>query len=161
MDKSDFDDIQRFIDVEERRIFSKEVIDEARQPQNMARLEDADGKGVEEGLCGDSMEFYIKIASGKIVRASFLTDGCGPTIACGSRLTRHIEGSSIAQALEFTPSSLEKLLGGLPDNHRHCAALAVMALRKAIRDYLNRSGKNSAADSNQSSRSQRKTEVQK
>lgn len=161
MDDPDYDDIQRFIDEAEERMFSKEVIEEARKPCNMARLEDADGKGVEEGLCGDSMEFYIKIASGKIVRASFFTDGCGPTIACGSRLTRHIEGLPIAQALEFDPSSLEKLLGQLPDEHRHCATLAVMSLRKAIRDYLNRSRMNPGDSPLASSCARSKTEVKK
>lgn len=161
MGNMDLDDIQRFIDEKEERSFSKEVIEEARKPSNMARLEDADGKGVEEGLCGDSMEFYIKVVSGKIARASFFTDGCSPTIACGSRLARYVEGLPIAQALEFKPSSLEKLLGGLPDDHRHCATLAVISLRKAIRDYLSRPRMNPTANSMESSCSQSKTEVKK
>jgi len=157
----DSDDVQRFVDEAEGRLFSKEIIEEARNPHNMARLEDFDGKGVEEGLCGDSMEFYIKVDSGKISRASFFTDGCGPTIACGSRLTRYVKGSSIAKAQEFSPSSLEKLLGGLPDDHRHCAALAVASLRKAIRDYLNRQRQDPTANTVKSSCFHVENEVKK
>lgn len=130
--------ISRIIEAEDSKIYSQEVIDEFRNPSNVGRMEDADGVGIADGLCGDSMEMYIKVENGRISRCTFFTDGCGATIACGSRLTRFVEGLEVDEAASVRPSDLISLLCGLPADHEHCATLAVMALRNAIRDFRKR-----------------------
>lgn len=126
--------IMTILDAEDARIYSKEVVAEFKNPANVGTLEDADGRGVADGLCNDTLEICIKIAEGKIARCVFFTDGCGATIACGSRLTRKAVGMSLEDALAIRPEDLIDELGGLPDDHRHCATLAVIALRNAIRN---------------------------
>ena len=90
--ESDLDElvqnIMTILDAEDARIYSKEVIAEFKDPANVGTLEDADGIGVADGLCNDTMEICIKIEEGRIARCMFWTDGCGATIACGSRLTK-------------------------------------------------------------------------
>jgi NifU-like protein involved in Fe-S cluster formation len=66
--------------------------------------------------------------------ARFQTYGCGPAIACGSMLTVLIIGRSIAEARSLSAAHLVKALDGLPDDKRHCADLAISALRDALKD---------------------------
>ena len=135
-ENEDFDssvaDIQRMIMEAVRARYSKKVIEEANNPKNVGRMGDPDGCGVIHGPCGDTMEFYLKVNDGKIERILFMTDGCGPTIACGSMVTSMVSGKELDKAAAITQMDLIDALDGLPDEHRHCAKLAVDTLREAI-----------------------------
>lgn len=137
--KSDFDkfieEIQNEIIEEEKAIYSEKVIMEANNPKNVGRMTDPDAFGILDGSCGDTMEFYLKINDDKISDINFMTNGCGATIACGSMLTTMVKGKSIEHAISITKDDLITILDGLPKENLHCAALAVGALRKAIRNY--------------------------
>lgn len=122
------------LEQEDAKIYSQEVINEFRNPANIERMSDPDGHGVGDGICGDSMEIYVKVREGRIERCTFFTDGCGATIACGSRLTRFVTGMTLEDAMAIKPADLVSLLNGLPEEHVHCASLTVLALRNAIRD---------------------------
>lgn len=132
------ENISRILEEGYAQTYSPEVIAEFRNPANVGLLEDADGKGVADGLCNDTIEMYIKVRNRRIVACTFMTDGCGATIACASRLTRFVKGMAVDEAMMVTPNDLISLLNGLPEEHRHCAALAVLALRNAIRDHRSR-----------------------
>jgi len=121
------------LEEEDSRIYSRKVIEEFRNPSNVGVIEDCDGHGLADGLCNDTMEIYLKLEGDNIVKCSFITDGCCATIACGSKLTRIATGKTLAQAATVSPKELIKSLDGLPDDHVHCASLAVIALRNAIR----------------------------
>jgi NifU-like protein involved in Fe-S cluster formation len=43
--------------------------------------------------------------------------------------------NKLEKALKISSSDILRALGGLPENFVHCAALAEMTLRAAIRDY--------------------------
>jgi nitrogen fixation NifU-like protein len=118
--------------------YSPKVIREFRNPSNLAHMDDPDGQGISDGLCGDTMMVYLKIEDGMISRCTFETDGCGATVACGSMLTRIAEGLSLENATGIDPEQLLSALDGLPDGHRHCATLAVIALKNAVRDFVKR-----------------------
>jgi nitrogen fixation NifU-like protein len=83
------------------------------------------------------MEIYLRLGDerieGEIIKeASFMSDGCGPSIACGSMLTTMVRGISLAEAGKIKPQDLLAALGGLPPETTHCAYLAVDTLREAI-----------------------------
>ena len=78
---------------------------------------------------------FLKINNDMITKASFMTDGCGPTIACGNKLTSLVTNMSLDEAKAITPKDLEDALDGLPEAHKHCALLAVNTLRKALAEY--------------------------
>jgi len=128
--------LQREMDDEAREAYSELAIREANDPQNVGRMEHPDGFASVDGWCGDNMEMYFKVSEGKLSNVTFWTDGCGSTIACGSRLTAMAVGMEVEEALGLTAKQLIDSLGGLPQENRHCAALAVGTLKKALRHYL-------------------------
>ena len=124
--------LQEAIREREEALYSARVLAEARQPYNMAVTGYADAYGLVFGPCGDTMEFFLLLDGPQIKKATFMTDGCGPTVACGSMLSRMVEGMSLDQALAIEPEALILALDGLPAEHVHCATLAVNTLREAL-----------------------------
>ncbi|GAH82451.1 unnamed protein product, partial [marine sediment metagenome] len=88
-----------------------------------------------EGPCGDTMQFFLKIKDGMIEKANFITDGCGPSVAAGCQTTLLIKGKSIDVAENLTAEDIDNALRGLPEDHKHCAELAVRTLQRAIMKY--------------------------
>ena len=133
---SEFDRFVRWLEQkageDARDAFSDTVVREFFDPVNLERLAAPDAHAIYTGPCGDTMEIYLLLDGETIEHASFMTDGCGPTLACGSMLTKMVKGMSLWQASEFEPKQLLDALGGLPEENAHCADLAVMTLRKAI-----------------------------
>ncbi|MCK4367297.1 MAG: iron-sulfur cluster assembly scaffold protein [Thermoplasmata archaeon] len=136
--KSDLDkfveEVQKEIDRKEAETYSKRVIEEYRNPKNIGQMEDPDGAAKFKGPCGDTMEVYLKVEGGRIKYICFFTDGCGPSIACGSMLTQMARGRTLDGAADLSKEELIEVLGGLPDESLHCAELAVTTLRKALED---------------------------
>ena len=130
-------EIQKLIDAEEEKIFSKKVIRECRNPQNIGRMTEPEGFGIVTGPCGDTMEFYINIENGRIGDIRFMTDGCGASIACGSMTTRLARGKTVEEVMKITSRNILDALDGLPEKNIHCARLAADTLQKALRKYLN------------------------
>jgi len=116
-------------------LLSDRFIDHANQPRNMGTLDNADGAARGVGTCGDIITVFLSI------RNHFITDirqnpqGCTYTVACGSALSELVKGKRLPAALEITPEDVAKELGGLPEDHMHCAALAVNTLGEAIDDF--------------------------
>ncbi|MHA1265398.1 MAG: iron-sulfur cluster assembly scaffold protein [Candidatus Helarchaeota archaeon] len=143
--KSSDEEFERFINELQEEIyqdeikdFSRKIVEEYHHPKNWGRMQDADTYAIYKGPCGDTQEIYLKITGKIITKATFVTDGCGPTVACGSKLTTLITNKSIYEAKAITPEDLDKALDGLPEDHKHCALLAVTTLRKAIENILDR-----------------------
>lgn len=103
-----------------------------KNPHNLGILSSPDGYANPVGECGESIELFLYIDEDKIKHACFLPHGCGFTIACGSVLTEMVEGSSLDDAFDLTPEQIEQALGGLPEDHKHCAALAARTIKDAI-----------------------------
>jgi len=120
---------------EQEKIYSKKVIAEFNDPKNLGRMADSDALGIVNGTCGDTIEIYIKVEDEKITEISFMTDGCGATIASASMLTRMAKGKTLAEANSISGDNLIFELDGLPDEHMHCPHLAVAALRKAVLNF--------------------------
>lgn len=130
------DDLQKLILADARNIYSETVVQHAMDPRNLGVMHDADGFARETGSCGDTMEIWIKVSSDTIARATFMTDGCGPSIASGSMVTEMAKGKSIGEARKITQADVLNALGGLPDESKHCALLATNTIKAAIRDYF-------------------------
>ena len=87
------------------------------------------------GPCGDTVEIYLKVENGTINQVSFMTDGCGATIACGSMITKMVKGRKITEVSNITEEDLTKALDGLPEDNEHCAKLLVNTMKVAVLDY--------------------------
>lgn len=136
---TDFDrlvaELQREITEQARALYSAKVIDEFYHPKNLGRMPAPDASGIVHGWCGDTMEIYLRLNGARIEEATFMTDGCGPTVACGSVLTTMVTEMSLEEAGGITPENLIAALDGLPEESLHCAELAVSTLREAIANY--------------------------
>jgi nitrogen fixation NifU-like protein len=126
------DDLQQQIIEEARAVYPDKVIEAFYNPKNLGRMTEPNVQGIVHGWCGDTMEIYLRLNGERIEQASFMTDGCGPTVACGSTLTTMVQGLSLQEAGRITPEDLLDALGGLPAESAHCAELAVNTLREAI-----------------------------
>jgi nitrogen fixation NifU-like protein len=135
-DEKDFDrmvkELQREIAEQEQAVYSAKVIEEVHNPRNIGRMSQPDARGLVHGWCGDTMEIYLRLNGERIEEATFMIDGCGPSVACGSMLTRMVIGMSLEEASEVRPENLLDALDGLPEESDHCAELAVSTLQNAI-----------------------------
>ena len=112
------------------------LAEHARNPRNMEIPENYNGFGLNDGYCGDMMCVWVLVEEGMLKCATFNTDGCGHSIACGSMATEMARGKTLEEVGELTPDKIIDALGGLPEDHIHCASLAAATLQLAIADYL-------------------------
>ncbi len=98
-------------------------------------MDNPDGYGRRTGVCGDSVEIFLKIRNSTVESVSYLVDGCINTHACCNTVARLSEGKSIENAWGITPEKVIDYLETLPPDHAHCAELAVGALYLALSTY--------------------------
>lgn len=123
-------------------MYNDKVMDHFMNPHNVGEIEDADGIGTYGSpVCGDMMQISIKVEDDKIIDAKFKTFGCGSAIASSSVATDMIIGMTIDEALDLTNKQIINELGGLPAVKVHCSVLADHAIKSAIYDYAQKTGK--------------------
>ena len=126
------------IHVEDHIIGNKSFSAKARQliesPENIGRLENPDASGKILGWCGDTMQIDLRLTDDIIQEARFTTDGCEATIACGCMITQMVRSKTLTEVQQITPKDLIAALEGLPEDHEHCAELAINTLREAIKN---------------------------
>jgi nitrogen fixation NifU-like protein len=79
--------LQREIEEKERALYSARVLEQVRNPQHLGRMEAPDVQAAVTGGCGDTIEIYLRLHGSTIQKATFVTDGCGPSVACGNMLS--------------------------------------------------------------------------
>ncbi|MBN1536521.1 MAG: P-loop NTPase [Anaerolineales bacterium] len=107
--------------------------------ENLGCFETPDARAKFKGWCGDSMQIDLLLAGDVIREARFMTDGCGATIAAGSMVTTLARSKSLTEAMQIMPEDVLTALDGLPEDHKHCAELAVNTLRETIKTALENS----------------------
>jgi nitrogen fixation NifU-like protein len=128
--------LERQVMKQARAVYSDKVIQEFRNLKNVGRMPAPDACGIVHGWCGDTMEICPRLDGERIEQATFMTDGCWPTVACGSVLTQMVTGISLAETVKIEPEDLIAILDGLPEENAHCAELAVNTLREAIANRI-------------------------
>jgi nitrogen fixation NifU-like protein len=113
--------------------YSSIVSDHFLNPRNAGEMDRPDAEG-RAGTpdAGPFVVIQVRIRDDRVEAVRFRTFGCGPAIAACSLLTEWATARSIAQAREITADQLVEMLGGLPEDKRYCAALAIAALRDAL-----------------------------
>lgn len=106
------------------------------EPLYMGRMENADGHGRVTGSCGDTIEIFLKFDEDKVANASFRTDGCGSSTVCGSFAAELALGRTPDEIVDITGEKILEILGGLPEEDRHCAFLAADSLQEALNDHM-------------------------
>jgi Mrp family chromosome partitioning ATPase/predicted Fe-Mo cluster-binding NifX family protein len=101
-------------------------------PVNFGPLKGASTSARLKGPCGDTMEFWLRVEEDRILQANFTTDGCGASVLSGAMAGKLASGKTLAEACKVTPEQVEEAAGGLPDDHKHCAVLALKTLCAAV-----------------------------
>ncbi|MEN6332399.1 MAG: P-loop NTPase [Smithella sp.] len=110
----------------------------ANDPRNMGQLDTFNGYAKITDSHDDTMELWLLADQGKIKKVSFVSRSCDQLLACGSMTTCLAEGKTIEEARAIDQKAILDALGGLPDDHDHCALLAANTLAAACDDYLSR-----------------------
>jgi nitrogen fixation NifU-like protein len=118
------------------KIYGEKAYQRWRNPLYMDSMQDPDGYGRITGPCGDTMEIYLKFKKGRVREASFQTDGCGPSLICGSFAAELALGKNTDELKDITHETILKVVGGLPEEDQHCALLAANTLHEAIDHYI-------------------------
>ncbi|HUV77861.1 MAG TPA: iron-sulfur cluster assembly scaffold protein [Desulfobacterales bacterium] len=121
---------------ETKKDFGEKVYKRWREPLYMGVIDEPDGHAKVKGKCGDSIEIFLKFENNRITQASFLTDGCGPSVVCGSYAAEMAIGKDPDELVEITGKIILEKLGGLPEENEHCAFLAAESLQQALNDYM-------------------------
>lgn len=132
--------LQHKIYEDTRAEFGEKVYNRWREPKYMERMDLPDGYARITGACGDTMEIFLKFENHRVAAASFLTDGCGPSAVCGSYAAELAKGRSPEELAGISGETILDVLGGLPEDYAHCAFLAAETLRRALRNYHDKTG---------------------
>ncbi|MDY0038699.1 MAG: iron-sulfur cluster assembly scaffold protein [Desulforhabdus sp.] len=136
----DFEDlmkeIQERIFQDTRDTYGKQVFERWLQPKHFGKMPNATVSARITGSCGESMEIYLHIENDTVKGASFFTDGCGASMACGSAAAELAVDRTLDEIVLVGEDMILEMLGGLPEDHRHCAMLAAETLQTAVHNYL-------------------------
>ena len=129
--------LEEMIKEEAKMQYNDYIVDLFYDPKNWGKPPDEEISVSEshKGTCNDTVEFYLKIRDGIIEKANFTTDGCGATVATASQVTMLIEGKPLEYAEKLDSKVIDDALGGLPEDHKHCALLTATTLLNAIQKY--------------------------
>jgi nitrogen fixation NifU-like protein len=127
-------------------LYSDTVKEHFLSPRNVLMENEADFPANARGQtgnikCGDQMLMLLKIDNDIITDVRWKTYGCASAIASTSVLSELIKGMKIEDAYKLRPEDLVEKLGGLPEFKIHCSVLGDKALRAAIDDHLEKTGR--------------------
>lgn len=126
---------------------NKRVVELALHPKNVGTIRKPDGYArIENPVCGDITDLYIRVQDGRIRDARLKTMGCFVTIASASALTQAVRGKSVQDLLQGDESEIigrllhliMTELGEIPRRKWHCPPACIEALLRSLQQYLRR-----------------------
>ena len=127
--------IQNEIHEQTRQEFGQEFFERWTNPRHMGVVQDASTEASLTGSCGDEITIFLNIAEDRVIRAGFVTTGCGPSIVCADVACELAEGCDLETAAAMEGSDILEIVPRIPEDKQHCAHLASRSLREAIRGY--------------------------
>ena len=107
-------------------MYSDRLLDHFQNPRNVGELPSPNIRvEVSNPVCGDILQLSARVAEGRLAAVRYLTRGCTASIAVGSALTELLLGKTAEQALALTPEDVEEAVGGLSNESKHAAVLAL------------------------------------
>ena len=116
-------------------MYSDRLLEHFENPRNVGEIEDADVRvEVSNPICGDVLRLSANLSSGRFAEIRYLTRGCTASIAVGSALTELLAGKNAAEAAAITRDDVEQAVGGLSNESKHAAVLAVDGVKAMTRN---------------------------
>jgi len=135
------DELQHQIDEEMRAEYGQVAYERWLKPLFVGTLDNPDGYACITGYCGDTVEIFLRFEHKRVKEARFRTDGCAASIVCGSFASELACGKNEEELADINGDTILGILGGLPEDSRHCAFLAAATLQEALRDYRENLGR--------------------
>lgn len=118
-------------------LYTDKVRDKFTHPTRLGVVENPNGIGeVGNLLCGDTVKISFRMGDDRIEDAKFQTYGCIYSVACAQQLTETLIGKSLREATKITAKDVINGLDGVPDEKAHCADMAVMAWKAALKNAV-------------------------
>ena len=95
-----------------------------------------DGKARITGTCGDVMEIRLCFKNQRVVDTSQWTNGCVHSYNCVLAAADLAREKTPEEIFDIDVRAVRDAVGGLPEDHLHCAGLAVETLYAAVDDYM-------------------------
>jgi len=106
-----------------------------KRPFSVGTLANPSGKARLTGQCGDSLGVHVAVEEHIVKKVLVQPEGCVYTEVCAAAMTDLAQGLSINEILKLESQDIANELGGLPEDHMHCASLALNTLGEALTDY--------------------------
>ena len=87
---------------------------------------------VENPVCGDVVELFLRIEEGQVQSCRFRASGCPAAIAASAAVTILSEDMPVQSCLKIGVEDVLNYLGGLPTHKKHGAELAVEVLKRSL-----------------------------
>lgn len=114
-------------------MFSERLLDHFENPRNVGELPPpAILAQASNPICGDILKLTARVEDGRVVEARYQTRGCTASIAVGSALTELLVGRELAELATLRADTVEAAAGGLPNESKHAAVLAVDAVQALL-----------------------------
>ena len=115
-------------------LYRDNILDHHHNPRNYGSLENSDIHLRElNPLCGDEIEIYVKLDSGKVKEMTFTGKGCAISQASASMLTEKVAGKKLSEIMKLSSNDIVSMLGAtLTPSRIKCATLSLEVLHKAV-----------------------------
>lgn len=133
---SEFDEFNRLLMDDMKKVYSGKAIDYMTSPKNVGPVDGANGYVSLADSHGDELQLWLKVEDNIIEKASFFTRGCLTIRIAASAVTEMVQGKTLEEAMGITPKALRDFIGRTPRKTWHCTVLTVDALRTAIRNHI-------------------------
>lgn len=113
-------------------IYTEIILDHYQNPRNFGKIKKPTySVKVNNPLCGDSLELYIKIDNKIITDVKFIANGCAISVASVSLISQYLKGKSENELKKINQEFIIKMLGiELGLNRIKCALLPLKAIKK-------------------------------
>lgn len=128
-------DLQNEIFSQTKEEMGPEFFERWQNPRNMGKMDAPSTQACLTGECGDTMEIFLQIDNEQVLRATFYTTGCGPSVVSGQVACELAEDKDLESAAALEGADIINILKKMPPGKEHCAHLAAMTLREAIKAY--------------------------
>lgn len=99
-------------------------------------MDQPDATAYSKGTCGDAMKISLKFRGDRVIDAKYWTDGCRMSSECGAAAARLALHKTPEEIGDIDYLAIEKEVGGLPEEDRHCATLAAGTLQDCLKTYF-------------------------
>ena len=115
-------------------IYQQNILDYYKNPRCRGEVADATHQAeAANPLCGDRIEFFLKVEGGRVAEVGWDGEGCVLSQAAASMLAESLKGKTLPEVTAVTKDNLLEMVAvTLGPNRLKCALLPLDALHQAL-----------------------------